>query len=42
MSITMEEEEGEEIETWRPLGAVEGLPVASTLTLETVKAKPTS
>lgn len=42
MSIEMEEEEGEEIETWRPLGAIEGLPVSSSVTLETVKTKPAS
>ena len=35
MSITMEEEDGEEIETWRPLGATEGLPVSSSVTLKT-------
>ena len=40
MSITMEEEDGEEIEVWRPLGAVESLPVSSTVTLETSKTKP--
>ncbi len=41
MSILMEEEEGEEIEVWRPLGPVEGLPVSSSVTLETVKTAPT-
>ncbi len=41
MSIPMEEEEGEEIEVWRPLGPVEGLPVSSSVTLETVKTAPT-
>ena len=41
MSITMEEEDGEEIEVWRPLGAIESLPVSSTVTLETSKVKPT-
>ena len=35
MSITMEEEDGEEIETWRPLGAAEGLPISAKVTLET-------
>ena len=42
MSITMEEEEGEEVETWKPLGAIEGLPVSSSVTLETSKTKPGS
>ncbi len=41
MSITMEEEDGEEIEVWRPLGAVENLPISATVTLETVATKPT-
>ena len=40
MSIEMEEEDGEEIEVWSPLGAVGGLPVSSTVTLETSKTKP--
>ena len=38
MSITMEEEDGEAVETWRPLGAAEGLPVSSSVTLSTVTA----
>ena len=35
----MESEEGEseKVETWRPLGAVNGLPVSASVTLEMTK-----
>ena len=38
--VLPDDEDGEEVEVWSPLGAVDGLPVASTVTLETSKTKP--
>ncbi|MDH3744827.1 MAG: hypothetical protein OES47_06980 [Acidobacteriota bacterium] len=42
MSVTMESEEGEteKVETWRPLGAVNGLPVSASVILEMSKTAP--